>query len=67
GSYQFAHYVSPGNSSGPPGSLASTITIAFNGVASGSSFRPPVSSLHTDGIFIYMLDANGKLVLFSAF
>jgi hypothetical protein len=67
GSYQFAHYVSPGNSSGPPGSLASTITIAFNGVASGSSFRPPVSSLHTDGIFIYMLDANRKLVLFSAF
>jgi len=67
GSYQMGHYASPGSSSGAPGALLSTITIAFNGVTNGNAFRPPVSSLHTDGVFIFMLDANGNLVLFSFF
>lgn len=68
GSYRIGHYASPGNSTGAPGTLVSTITIAFNGGTNGNTFRPPVSSLHTDGIsFIFMLDANGNLVLFTVF
>jgi hypothetical protein len=67
GSYQIAHYASPPSSSGAPGALVSTITIAFNGATSGNAFRPPVSSLHFDGVNIFMLDASGNLVLFSAF
>jgi len=66
GSYQIGHYASPGNSNGSPGALVSAITIAFNGATNGNAFRPPVSSLHTDGSFVFMLDANGNLVLFSA-
>jgi hypothetical protein len=66
GSYQIAHYASPPNSAGAPGALVSAITIAFNGATSGNAFRPPVSSLHTDGVFIFMLDASGDLVLFTA-
>jgi hypothetical protein len=70
GSYQIARYAG-GNPAGgqQPGSLVSRITIAFNGQTSpgGPPFAVPVSSLHTDGTYIYMLDANGNLVLFTAF
>ncbi len=66
--YQLGHYLSPGNASGPPGSLFATISIAFNGQTnSANPFLVPVSSLHTDGLFIWMLDASGRLVLFSVF
>jgi hypothetical protein len=69
GSYVLGHYVSPGNSAAAPGTLISNVTIAYNGQTSLSAtpFRPPVSSLHTDGTFVFMLDANGNLVLFSVF
>jgi hypothetical protein len=67
GTYQIGHYASPPSSTAAPGALVSTIAIAFNGGTNGNAFRPPVSSLHTDGIFIFMLDANGNLVLFNAF
>lgn len=69
GNYQLGHYVSTGNSAAPPGTLLlPTITIAFNGQTSPSApFSPPVTSAHTDGIFIYMLDASGNLVLFNVF
>jgi hypothetical protein len=67
GSYQIGHYASPPSSSAVAGALVSAITIAFNGGTNGNAFRPPVSSLHTDGISIFMLDANGNLVVFTAF
>ncbi len=69
GSYLLGHYVSPGNSAAAPGTLVSNVTIAYNGQTSlaAAAFRPPVTSLHTDGTFIFMLDASGNLVLFAVF
>ncbi len=70
GSYQIGRWVGPNNSlEKPPGALVSRITIAYNGQTSprGAAFVVPVRALHTDGSFIYMLDARGKLVLFAAF
>lgn len=70
GSYQFGRWVGPNNSLAKnPGALVSRITIAYNGQTSpnGAPFAVPVHALHTDGSFIYMLDAHGKLVLFAAF
>lgn len=70
-SYQMGHYVSPGNAAAAPGSLVSTITIAFNGQTglspSGLGFTPPVRSAHFDGTFTLMLDSSGNLVVFNAF
>ncbi len=69
GGYQIGHYVSTGNSSASPGTLVSSITIAFNGQSntSVSPFYPPVTSLHTDDFYIFMLDSRGQLVLFTEF
>jgi hypothetical protein len=68
--YEIGRWVGPSTSFGSnPGTLAAKITIAFNGQTStrAASFKLPVSALATDGSYIYMLDASGKLVLFSAF
>jgi hypothetical protein len=70
GSYQIGRWVGPSSTFGAnPGRLAARIVIAYNGQTSGQAapFLPPVSSLRTDGSFIYMLDSNGNLVLFSSF
>jgi hypothetical protein len=69
--YQMGHYVSTGNAAAAPGTLVSTITIAFNGQTglspSGLAFTPPVRSAHYNGTFIFMLDSSGNLVQFAAF
>ena len=69
GSYQLGPYVSAGNSTAAPGTLVSTITIAFNAQTSpnGPPFTPPVSSIHIDDVFIYVVDSAGNLVLFRMF
>ncbi len=70
GNYQIGRWAGPNNTVGKnPGALVSRITIAYNGQTSpnGASFAVPVRALHTDGSFLYMLDAHGKLVLFAAF
>lgn len=52
-----------------PGALLSQSAIAFNGQSSlnAAPFFVPVTSIHTDDFFIYMLDSRGNLVLFTAF
>ncbi len=69
GSYQIGHYVSTGNSVAAPGTLVSTITVAFNGQTSPNAapFVPPLSSAKTDDVYIFFLDSSGNLVLFSVF
>jgi hypothetical protein len=69
GNYLLGHYVSPGNSSAAPGTLFSTLLIAYNGQSNTTvtPFFPPVTSLHTDDTFVFMLDARGQLVLFTVF
>jgi hypothetical protein len=71
GSYQLGHYVSTGNAAAAPGTLVSSITIAFNGQTghspSGLGFTPPARSAHFDGTYILMLDSSGNLVVFTAF
>lgn len=69
GSYLLGHYVSPGNASAAPGSLLSTLLIAYNGQSNTTvtPFFPPVTALHTDDTFVFMLDARGQLVLFPVF
>ncbi|MBV8460364.1 MAG: hypothetical protein JO009_05700 [Candidatus Eremiobacteraeota bacterium] len=69
GSYLLGHYVSPGNSSGAPGTLLSQLLIASNGQTNNTvnPFFPPVTSLHTDDTYVFMLDSRGQLVLFTVF
>lgn len=69
GNYLLGHYVSPGNSSAAPGTLLSTLLIANNGQSNATvtPFFPPVTSLHTDDTFVFMLDSRGQLVLFAVF
>jgi hypothetical protein len=70
GSYYIGKWVGPSSAYGSnPGSLISKIVIAYNGQSStqAGAFKPPVRSLKTDGLDIYMLDSNGNLVLFNAF
>jgi len=69
GSYLLGHYVSPGNSAAAPGSLLSQLLIADNGQSNTTvtPFFPPVTSLHTDDTFVFMLDSRGQLVLFTVF
>jgi hypothetical protein len=69
GGYLLGHYVSTGNSAAAPGTLLSTLLIAFNGQSNNTvtPFFPPVTSLHTDDTFVFMLDARGQLVLFTVF
>ena len=61
--------MSPGNSSAAPGTLLSTLLIANNGQSNATvtPFFPPVTSLHTDDTFVFMLDSRGQLVLFAVF
>lgn len=70
GSYQIVRYAAPGNTNGQnPGSIAARITIGYNGATSpnAQAFALPVRAIKTDGFSLYMLDAHGNLVVFSAF
>jgi hypothetical protein len=70
GNYEIGNWVGPGNSfSATPGTLHSTITIAFNGQTSPNAapYVVPLTSAHTDGFSIFTLDSSGNLVVFTAF